>query len=70
MANYLNKNIPGISIPEEMIKRLLKSSDRGRTSVELASELIAELKELCQGINVVPIGWESKVPALLDLLKM
>ena len=70
MANYLNKNIPGISIPEEMIKKLLKSSDRGRTSVELASELIAELKGLCQGINVVPIGWESKVPALLDLLKM
>jgi len=70
MANYINKNVPGISIPDEVVKRLLKSSDRGRTSVEIAAELIMRLKNLCQGINILPVGWESKVPALLDLTKI
>ena len=69
MANYINKNVPGISIPDEVVKRLLKSSDRGRTSIEIAAELIMRLKNLCQGINILPVGWESKVPALLDLIK-
>ena len=69
MANYMNKNVLGISIPDEVVKRLLKSSDRGRTSVEIAAELIMRLKNLCQGINILPVGWESKVPALLDQIK-
>lgn len=70
MANYINKHVPGISIPDEMVRRLLKSSDRGRTSIEIATELISGLKNLCQGVNIVPVGWESKVPALLNLIGM
>jgi 5,10-methylenetetrahydrofolate reductase len=37
-----------------------------KTSIEIAAELIKELKGMCQGVHIMPIGWESKVPALLD----
>jgi len=70
MANYINKNVAGISIPDEVVKRLFKSSDRGRTSVEIAAELIMSIKNVCRGVNILPVGWESKVPSLLDLTKI
>jgi hypothetical protein len=28
--------------------------------------LIKALRPLCQGIQIIPIGWENLVPALLD----
>ena len=31
-----------------------------------AARLINGLKDMCQGIHVMPIGWDKKVPAILD----
>jgi methylenetetrahydrofolate reductase (NADPH) len=66
MARYINKHVEGASIPEAFIDRLMKASDREKTSIEIAGDLIRELKPLCQGIQIIPIGWEKQIPALLD----
>ena len=66
MARFMNKNVAGIFIPEPLIHKMAKAEDRVKASVEIAADLIKELKGMCQGVHIMPIGWESKVPAVLD----
>jgi 5,10-methylenetetrahydrofolate reductase len=66
MARYVNKHVEGAFIPDSIIDRLMKAPDKQRTSIEIAGNLIKQLKGLCQGVQIIPIGWEKQIPALLD----
>jgi methylenetetrahydrofolate reductase (NADPH) len=66
MARYMNKNVAGVSVPEALITRMAETEDKGRTGIEIAAGLVKELKDMCQGVHLMPIGWEKKVPAILD----
>ena len=35
-------------------------------SVEIAARLVREVKDVCQGVHIMPLGWEKQVPAVLD----
>jgi 5,10-methylenetetrahydrofolate reductase len=66
MARYVNKHVEGVSIPDSIIDKLMRASDKREASVEIAGDLIKALKSLCQGIQIIPIGWENLVPTVLD----
>jgi len=66
MARYISKHVKGTSIPEAIIDRLMKASDKQKTSVEIAAELVKAIRPFCQGIHLIPIGWESQIPVVLD----
>ena len=66
MARYVNKHVEGASIPDSIIDQLMRASDKQRASIEIAGGLIKALKPLCQGVQIIPIGWENQIPALLD----
>ena len=66
MARYVNKHVEGASIPDPIIDRLMKASDKSQAGIEIAGDLIRQLRPLCQGVQVIPIGWENLVPAILD----
>ena len=66
MARYVNKHVEGAYIPDSIITQLMKAGDKQKASMEIAGNLIRELKPLCQGIQIIPIGWEKQIPALLD----
>jgi methylenetetrahydrofolate reductase (NADPH) len=66
MARYMNRVMSGVFVPEETITKLLKAPDKLKASTEIASNLMREAKNLCQGIYMIPIGWEKRVPAVLD----
>jgi 5,10-methylenetetrahydrofolate reductase len=66
MARYVNKHVEGASIPDSIIDQLMKASDKKEASIQIAGNLIKQLKPLCQGIQIIPIGWEKQVPPLLD----
>jgi len=66
MAKYMNKNVSGVFVPDHLIEEMSKTQDKSATSIEIAARLIKELKPLSQGIHVMPIGWDKKVPLVLD----
>ncbi len=66
MARYVNKHVEGASIPDSIIDQLMKASDKQKACIEIAGGLIKELRSLCQGVQIIPIGWEKQIPALLD----
>ena len=65
MAKYMNKNVAGIFVPDNLISEMDLAKDKAATSIDIAARLIKELKPLCQGIHIMPIGWGKKVPQVL-----
>ena len=66
MAKYMNENVAGIFVPENLIKEMQETKDKQAKSIEIAARLIKELKPMCQGIHIMPIGWDKLVPKVLD----
>lgn len=66
MAKYMNKNVAGVFVPDNLIKEMEETKDKTAKSVEIAARLIKELKPMCQGIHIMPIGWDKVVPKVLD----
>ena len=66
MARYMNKNVAGVYVPDNLIKEMEETKDRVATSVEIAARLIKELKPMCNGIHIMPIGWDKVVPKVLE----
>jgi len=68
MAKYMNENVSGVHVPDNLIEEIKSASkeNRPKKSVEIAARLIKELKPLCQGIHLMPLGWDKLVPQILD----
>ncbi|MCD6220969.1 methylenetetrahydrofolate reductase [bacterium] len=68
MAKYMNENVAGVTVPEKYIKMMAKAEkkERPKVSIEIAAELIKGMKDMCQGIHIMPLGWDKYVPDLLE----
>lgn len=70
MARFMNRNVAGIYIPDALIDEMDKAERKAEKSVEIAARLINEMKDMCQGIHIMALGWESSVPAILDAARL
>jgi methylenetetrahydrofolate reductase (NADPH) len=70
MARYMNKNVAGVFVPDQLIDEMGKAEDKTAKGLEIAARLINDLKSLCQGVHIMAIGWEKKVPEILRLAKL
>jgi methylenetetrahydrofolate reductase (NADPH) len=69
MARFMNANVAGVNVPEELIEELKRDKEKtksGQTGIEIAVRTIKKIKNYCQGIHIMPLGWDDKVPAILD----
>jgi len=69
MAKFMNANVAGIYVPDEIIDELaaVPKEKRVEKSLEISARLIKQLKDLCSGVHIMSLGWERHVPALLEL---
>ena len=68
MVRYMMNNVAGISVPDSVIEELKADKERtkaGITGVEIAARIIRECKPYCQGVHIMALGWEAKVPELM-----
>ncbi len=68
MARYMTENVAGVRVPDEMVERLRQTprDDRKKVSVEMSVALAMEMKEVCQGVHLMPLGWDDVVPAIVE----
>jgi methylenetetrahydrofolate reductase (NADPH) len=66
MARRLQGSLPGLSIPAAVIEELDQAVDPAQKGLELASRIIRDLKDLCQGVHLITIGQERRVPQILQ----
>ncbi|MDY6934414.1 MAG: methylenetetrahydrofolate reductase [Spirochaetota bacterium] len=70
MAQFMNKNVPGIFVPQNLIDELA-SAPKGtalKKGIEIAGRMIKKLKEerICDGVHIMAIGKEEVVPDILE----
>jgi len=70
MAEFMNENVPGISVPQAIIDEL-KETPKGqgvKKGIEIAAQLIKKLKKekVCDGVHIMFIGREERVPEILQ----
>ena len=65
MARFLNDNIPGVQVPETLVQRLASAEDPLAEGVEIAREAVAWARDHCQGVHLMTLGHEDKIPAIL-----
>jgi len=80
MARYMNANVAGVFVPDELIKEMSEAGKKDKaakekgekgghvvaTSIDIAARLIRELKPHCAGVHLMPLGWGHHVPAVLE----
>ena len=74
MAKYMKNKVPGMDVPDEIIKRL-QGAEKGKVAAEgikIACEQIEEFKEMegVHGVHLMAIEWEHKVPEIAEQAKV
>jgi len=70
MAQFLNRHLKAGLVPDWMIKKLAKAADRQKASIEIFTDIVNGLKDLCQGVHIITIGAEEKLKLYLDAAKL
>ena len=70
MARYMNKNVPGIFVPDQLIDEMA-AAQKGKklaAGIRIAGRMIKQLREekICDGVHIMAIGKEDRVPDILE----
>jgi methylenetetrahydrofolate reductase (NADPH) len=66
--HYMKNEVAGMSIPEELIKRMESAEDPREEGIKICLEMIESVRNIdgVSGIHLMPIGWESITPLILE----
>jgi len=69
MAQYMNKNVPGVFVPQSLIDEMA-GAPKGQAlakGIEITGRMVRRLKEekICDGVHIMAIGKEEVVPDIL-----
>ncbi len=67
MARFMNENVAGIVVPDSIINEMAGTSkeDRKKKAVEISARIIRQVKPFCQGVHIMPLGWDELVPDII-----
>ena len=65
MAEYMNTKVPGISIPNNLIKEIGDAPDRRAASAEIAARIIRQVRPMANGVHIMAVGWEALIPDIM-----
>jgi 5,10-methylenetetrahydrofolate reductase len=69
MARYIERNMPHILLPPEIIDRVQRAPDKVRECVRIAIDLVSRIKaEGFRGVMLSTLGWEHKLPDIVEAI--
>ena len=66
-AQFINRCVPGVNIPQHIIDRLAKAKDPFEEGIKIAAEQVQIARQLCQGVHVMAVKREDAIAPILDL---
>ena len=67
MARFMNEKIPGVKVENKMIARMESADDPVHEGLMIAAETITEIKYMCRGVHLMPIGKHLNTRKLLEM---
>ncbi len=69
MARFMNKNVAGVNVPQELIDEMASAPKGGAIAkgIEIAGRMIKRIREekMCDGVHIMAIGREELVPEIM-----
>jgi len=66
-AQFINRCVPGVNIPQQIIDRLEQASDPLQEGMKIAAEQVQVARQLCQGVHMMAVKREDLISPILDL---
>jgi methylenetetrahydrofolate reductase (NADPH) len=66
-AEFINRCVPGVHIPQATIDRLAASDKPLQTGIEIAAEQVTKARQICQGVHLMAVKREDLIPQILDI---
>ncbi|MBN1611062.1 MAG: methylenetetrahydrofolate reductase [Polyangiaceae bacterium] len=68
MAAHMRDNVPGVRMPDELVRRMASAADPREEGLAICLETIEQLRSTrsVHGIHVMAVGWEEVVPRLVE----
>ena len=65
-AAFINRVVPGASIPQSIIDRLAAASNPADEGITIAAEQVSRYAQTCQGVHLMAVKAEERIPLILD----
>ncbi|MGF1589347.1 MAG: methylenetetrahydrofolate reductase [Pleurocapsa sp.] len=69
-AEFINKYVPGVNIPDTTIKRLANAEQPLQEGMKIAAEQVKLAQTMCQGVHLMAVKREDLIPEILDLAEI
>jgi len=68
MARYMKSSVPGVIVPDDIVKRMEQAKSAKEEGVKITLEIIQQVKEVpgVRGIHIMAVGWEDIVPEVVE----
>lgn len=66
-AEFINRCVPGVQIPQHIIDRLASASDPLQEGMKIAAEQVQMARQLCQGVHMMAVKREDLISPILDM---
>jgi methylenetetrahydrofolate reductase (NADPH) len=69
MAAWLNTNVPGIRVPDALLKEMDAAAGTDREAhagLDIAARTMRIVKPLCAGVHIMAMGWERRIPEMIQ----
>ena len=66
-AQFINRYVPGVNIPESTINRLAEAKEPLQEGIKIAAEQVQLARNLCQGVHLMAVKKEDLIPQILDI---
>ncbi|HEY9737873.1 MAG TPA: methylenetetrahydrofolate reductase [Trichocoleus sp.] len=66
-AAFINRNVPGVQIPQSVIDRLAGAPDSLYEGMKIAAEQVQAARQLCHGVHMMAVRREDLIPQILDM---
>ncbi|MGI6648552.1 MAG: methylenetetrahydrofolate reductase [Bacillota bacterium] len=68
MARYMQKNVAGMMVSEEICQRLERAEDVKAEAVKLVVEQIEQIRQIegVAGVHLMAVAWEEIIPAIVE----
>ena len=68
MARYMRDYVAGLTVPNELVKRMEDAADPKEEGVQISLELIEQIRDIegVDGIHIMAVAWEDIVPVVVE----
>jgi 5,10-methylenetetrahydrofolate reductase len=64
--DFINNRLAGLMVPDHIAERIRGAADPKEEAIDLAVEQVRLSRELADGVHVMPLGLDDRVPEILE----